>query len=55
MSAFTAKSCGHDGGQGIGAGHVCRCTRKRGHALDSERPHGCSCGAMWSAEEETNG
>jgi hypothetical protein len=39
--------CGNNGGVGIGAGHTCQCTRKTGHPRDSERPHGCSCGAMW--------
>jgi hypothetical protein len=40
--------CGHSGGQGIGAGHVCRCVRRKGHPLDSERPHGCTCMALWA-------
>jgi hypothetical protein len=40
-------SCNHNGGVGIGAGHVCRCVRLPGHPLDSDRPHGCSCGALW--------
>lgn len=40
--------CQHDGGTGIGAGHVCRCVRAAGHPLDSERPHGCSCMALWA-------
>ena len=45
-------TCGHDGGRGIGAGHACACTRPIGHALDSERPHGCPCGAMWPDSNE---
>lgn len=40
--------CGQSGGQGIGAGHTCYCIRPEGHAIDSERPHGCSCGALWA-------
>lgn len=40
--------CGHNGGQGIGAGHTCQCTRTAGHPLDSDRPHGCSCFALWA-------
>jgi hypothetical protein len=43
--------CGSDGGQGIGAGHRCECTRTRGHALDNDRPHGCPCGAPWICAE----
>ncbi|QAU06867.1 endonuclease VII [Gordonia phage Brylie] len=46
MSALT--DCGHAGGTGIGAGHECRCNRTAGHPLDSGRPHGCGCGAMWA-------
>ena len=42
--------CDHDGGRGIGAGHVCRCVRAPGHPLDSDRPHGCTCGALWADE-----
>jgi hypothetical protein len=41
--------CDADGGTGIGAGHVCLCTRASGHPDDAERPHGCECGAMWSS------
>jgi hypothetical protein len=44
----TDRLCNHDGGRGIGAGHVCRCNHKAGHPLDEPRPHGCSCGAMWA-------
>lgn len=40
--------CGHNGGQGIGSGHTCTCTRTAGHPLDSDRPHGCSCFALWA-------
>ena len=40
--------CNDDGGQGVGAGHVCRCVRPAGHSLDAERPHGCPCGAPWA-------
>ncbi|NKZ84483.1 hypothetical protein GS982_19985 [Rhodococcus hoagii] len=40
--------CNHSGGTGIGAGHVCRCLREAGHPNDSERPHGCECGALWA-------
>lgn len=39
--------CGHNGGQGIGAGHTCTCVRTAHHSLNSEQPHGCSCGATW--------
>jgi hypothetical protein len=42
--------CDDDGGRGIGAGHVCRCVRKDGHPIDSDRPHGCTCGALWAAQ-----
>ncbi|QSL99934.1 endonuclease VII [Gordonia phage Ayotoya] len=45
---FALTDCGHDGGTGIGAGHECRCNRTAGHPLDSGRPHGCGCGAMWA-------
>lgn len=45
----TVERCSHNGGQGIGAGHVCLCVRGKGHDLtDSPRPHGCSCGAIWA-------
>lgn len=44
-------SCGGSGGQGIGAGHVCVCIRPAGHPLDSDRPHGCECGALWAGGE----
>ena len=40
-----AERCGNNGGQGIGAGHVCICVRAKhppGKLL-----HGCSCGATW--------
>ncbi|WP_246872517.1 hypothetical protein [Rhodococcus sp. DMU1] len=40
--------CGHNGGQGTGAGHVCVCIRGMNHPFDSERPHGCSGGALWT-------
>lgn len=42
-----AGACNDDGGIGIGSGHVCRCIRKADHPLDSDRPHGCTCGALW--------
>lgn len=35
-------------GEGIGAGHTCRCNRETGHPHDSDRPHGCECGALWA-------
>ena len=44
----TATLCSNDGGVGIGAGHRCECVRPAGHANDSDRPHGCSCGALWA-------
>jgi hypothetical protein len=46
-------TCSHDGGVGIGAGHRCTCNMPKGHSLDSERPHGCSCGAMWADKPAT--
>jgi hypothetical protein len=39
--------CNSHGGTGVGSDHDCRCIRAQGHPLDSDRPHGCSCGAMW--------
>ena len=48
---ITNQKCGHNGGQGIGAGHVCLCVREKGHPLDSDRPHGCSCMALWKDPE----
>lgn len=39
--------CQHDGGMGVGAGHVCFCTRGKGHPIDCDRPHVCLCGAQW--------
>lgn len=45
--------CGSDGGRGIGAGHVCTCVRRFDHPLDSERPHGCPCGALWGCPDCT--
>lgn len=39
--------CGDDGGQGIGAGHVCRCVAKAGHKPIYGEYHGCECGALW--------
>lgn len=47
LDAALGTYCGHNGGQGIGAGHTCTCTRTAYHSLDSERPHGCPCGAAW--------
>jgi hypothetical protein len=49
-SAWTAETCGHDGGQGIGAGHVCKCVGKKGHEPFYGVGHGCSCGALWKEE-----
>lgn len=43
--------CGADGGQGLGAGHVCKCVGKKGHAPFYGKGHGCSCGAIWSDPE----
>ena len=43
--------CGSDGGRSIGAGHVCGCVRPAGHAADGERPHCCSCGALWGCAD----
>ena len=37
------EKCGHNGGQGIGSGHVCLCVRGKDHLP----AHGCSCGAIW--------
>ncbi len=51
---MTAQLCGHNGGQGIGAGHTCRCNRPTGHPHDSDRPHGCECGAPWADDPRTN-
>lgn len=48
MSSATER-CGHIGGQGIGAGHVCICVRAV-HP-PGELRHGCSCGALWRDEE----
>ncbi len=42
-----AEKCGHNGGQGIGAGHTCVCTGTKGHAPFNGVGHGCSCGALW--------
>lgn len=42
--------CNHDGGRGIGAGHICRCVLLEGHSMKGARPHGCGCGAMWADE-----
>lgn len=39
--------CGNNGGQGIGAGHVCICTGTKGHEPFMGVGHGCSCGALW--------
>lgn len=47
------KRCNHSGGTGIGAGHVCMCLREAGHPHDSERPHGCECGALWAHKGDT--
>lgn len=41
-------TCQHDGGIGIGAMHTCYCIRPKDHPIDSERPHGCNCGALWA-------
>lgn len=48
---MTRTLCQSSGGRGIGAGHVCSCNRIAGHPLDSDRPHGCGCGAPWSCED----
>ena len=45
-------TCNSNGGRGIGAGHVCRCVRIKGHPIDSARPHGCSCMALWSDPDD---
>lgn len=47
LDAALGAHCGHNGGQGIGAGHTCACVRADGHPHDSDRPHGCPCGAVW--------
>lgn len=47
MASGEGMICGHSGGVGIGAGHTCICVRTPWHAMDSERPHGCACGALW--------
>ena len=39
--------CGDDGGRGIGAGHICRCTATLGHEPIYGAYHGCECGALW--------
>ncbi|AXN53709.1 hypothetical protein HOT82_gp138 [Gordonia phage Ronaldo] len=44
---FDCVNCNHIGGYGIGSGHECKCTRVKGHELDSARPHSCGCGALW--------
>jgi len=46
-SSWTEEVCGDDGGQGIGAGHVCKCVGKKGHEPYYGVGHGCSCGALW--------
>lgn len=43
------RTCDHDGGRGIGAGHVCKCVRDADH---TEPWHGCVCGATWTNETE---
>lgn len=49
--AVQKEKCNNDGGRGIGAGHVCRCVREKGHTTRiyqaDPRTHGCSCGALW--------
>lgn len=45
---MSADICGANGGQGIGAGHVCVCNAPKGHPPIYGRGHGCSCGAIWS-------
>lgn len=52
---MTMEVCNHNGGRGIGAGHVCRCVRPAGHPLDTDRPHGCSCGALWAEHRAAGG
>ena len=46
-----AELCDADGGTGIGAGHVCRCIAKVGHAPIYGKYHGCPCGAIWLVSE----
>lgn len=48
MSRFKKVLCGDDGGYGAPMSHRCTCVREKGHPLDSDRPHGCSCGAAWA-------
>lgn len=43
----TEALCQHDGGMGVGAGHICYCARTKGHPIDGDRPHQCHCGAQW--------
>lgn len=43
--------CDSNGGHGSPFGHECHCNRQAGHLLDSDRPHGCGCGAPWSCED----
>ena len=47
-------TCDSSGGYGSMFGHQCRCNRQAGHPLDSDRPHGCSCGAPWSCNDCAN-
>lgn len=49
----TTERCGHNGGTGIGAGHVCVCTGSKGHAPFHGVGHGCSCGALWRDSANT--
>lgn len=44
---MTTERCNADGGQGIGAGHVCKCNAPAGHEPIYGVGHGCSCGAVW--------
>lgn len=46
--SYCRARCGHDGGPGIVAAHHCFCLRAKDHPLDSQRPHHCGCGAVWT-------
>lgn len=39
--------CGHSGGVGLNAAHMCKCNRGALHPIDSPRPHTCNCGTLW--------
>lgn len=42
--------CLSDGGPGLTVEHQCSCIREKSHPLDSQRPHRCGCGSVWSVE-----